>query len=53
MQYSKDLDIVINNAMKDLIEEYKSNAFMFDKENNLDYLNLYLKIKSEEVNNYE
>ena len=50
MQYSKDLDIVINNAMKDLIKEYVEGAFMFNKENNTKYLNLYLSLKKEENN---
>ena len=48
MNYSDDLDIVINNAMKDLIKEYTENAYMFKKENNKKYLELYLKLKEEE-----
>ena len=47
MQYSKDLDIVVNNAMKELIKEYINGAFMFNKENNIKYLNQYLLLKSE------
>jgi len=47
MQYSKDLDIVINNAMKELINEYVNGAFMFNKENNIKYLNLYLELKKD------
>jgi len=50
MHYSKDLDIVINNALKELIEEYLSGAFMFDKKNNLKYLDIYLDLKNEEKN---
>ena len=48
MQYSEDLDIVINNALKELISEYTNNNFMFVKENNVNYLNLYLALKNEE-----
>ena len=47
MQYSKELDIVINNAMKDLIKEYSEGALMFNKENNEKYLKLYLELKKE------
>ncbi len=49
MNYSEDLDIVINNAMKDLIKEYVDGAFMFQKENNIKYLEQYLKLKKEEM----
>ena len=48
MQYSKELDIVINNAMKDLIKEYLNNEFMFKKENNIEYLDIYMNLKKEE-----
>ena len=48
MQYSEELDIVINNALKELIAEYTNNNFMFVKENNVNYLNLYLALKNEE-----
>lgn len=47
MGYSKDLDIVINNAMKDLISEYSNGAFMFDSENNIRYLEIYTQLKEE------
>ena len=47
MQYSKELDIVINNAMKDLIKEYLDGSLMFNKENNEKYLKLYLELKKE------
>ena len=50
MHYSKELDIVINNAMKELIDEYLNSSFMFDKNNNLKYLDIYLDIKKEEKN---
>ena len=48
MQYSEELDIVIKNALKELIAEYTNNNFMFVKENNVNYLNLYLALKNEE-----
>ena len=49
MNYSNDLDIVINNAMKELIKTYIDGEFMFKKENNSKYLDLYLKLKQEET----
>lgn len=50
MNYSEDLDVVINSALRDLIEEYKSGALMFSKENNEQYLELYTSIKKESSN---
>ena len=50
MNYSDDLDKVINTAMDDLIKEYANGAFMFDKKKNEEYLNLYLKCKEEAKN---
>lgn len=47
MKYSKELDLVINNAMKELINEYMTGAFMFNGENNFKYLDMYLSIKKE------
>ena len=47
MGYSKDLDIVINNAMKELIEEYKSGAIMFEQKLNKEYLQTYIELKKE------
>lgn len=49
MNYSKDLDKVVNNAMKDLISIYKKGEFMFDEKNNNEYLRQYLAIKG--INN--
>ena len=49
MNYSDDLDIVINNAMKSLIKEYVEGSFMFQKDINLKYLELYKKLKEEEM----
>ena len=50
MNYSDELDIVINNALSELINEYKNNAIMFDKEKNEEYLKLYLSLKKESEN---
>lgn len=50
MEYSEDLDLVINHAMKELIEEYCNHAFMFEKERNEEYLKLYLELKKEAEN---
>ena len=47
MGYSADLDIVINNALKELIGEYKSGAIMFNEKHNKEYLNLYINLKKE------
>lgn len=53
MNYSEDLDIVINSAMKQLIKEYKNGAHMFDAERNEKYLHLYLQvIKESESSNF-
>lgn len=45
MKYSDDLDFVVNNALDDLINEYKNKAIMFDSKKNLDYMNLYFELK--------
>lgn len=50
MNYSKDLDTVINNALKELIEEYKNKSVMFDEKINREYLDIYIKIKKEAEN---
>ena len=47
MGYSKDLDIVINNAMKELISEYSAGAFMFSSQSNITYLEMYTQLKEE------
>ena len=49
MNYSDDLDVVINNAMKDLIKEYVDGSFMFKKEVNIKYAELYMDLKKEEM----
>ena len=50
MHYSKDLDIVINHAMEELIRDYKNRVVMFDKGKNLSYYELYTKLKEEAEN---
>ena len=50
MGYSDDLDKVINNGLKELIDEYSKSAFMFNAKKNYDYLNLYNLLKKESEN---
>ncbi len=50
MNYSDDLDTVINNALDELIEEYKAGAIEFSEKKNKEYLNLYLDLKKESEN---
>lgn len=45
MNYSDDLDKVINNAMSDLIHDYSEGVIMFDEKKNNEYLEEYLKLK--------
>lgn len=45
MNYSDDLDLVIQAALKELIEFYKSKPLIFDSTNNEKYYNVYLNIK--------
>ena len=51
MNYSDDLDLVVNNALKDLINEYKDNIIMFDENANKEYLKLYKSIMLENGSN--
>lgn len=50
MKYSNDLDKVINKGLKELINEYKNNAIMFNSKKNLEYYEIYKKITEEEKN---
>lgn len=50
MKYSNDLDIVVNNALKELISEYKKGAIMFNPGLNTEYLKTYLELKKENEN---
>lgn len=50
MGYGKDLDIVINKSLEQLIELYKSGIPMFNSKKNKEYCNVYFKLKEEEKN---
>ena len=50
MGYSEELDIVINEALKELINEYMNGSTMFDKNKNTEYLKLYLDLKKQDSN---
>jgi Uncharacterized domain/protein associated with RNAses G and E len=50
MEYSEELDIVVNNAMRELIDDYNDNASMFDILSNEEYLKLYYQVKKESEN---
>ena len=47
MRYSDDLDIVIKNAMTDLIKDYQKPVIMFNETKNKEYYELYKKIIEE------
>ncbi len=47
MNYSEQLDIVINNALKELIADYKNNLIAFDAATNKKYLDMYLNLKKD------
>ena len=49
MNYTQDLDIVVNKALEELINEYKNSIVMFDKEKNIKYYNEYKKLVSETI----
>ena len=49
MHYSDDLDFVINNALKQLIEYYQKNYFPFHNEQNLKYYEQYVHLKEENL----
>ena len=46
MRYSKDLDIVVNNALSELITSYQRGDTMFDLKRNLLYGKKYEKLKN-------
>ena len=43
MHYSKELDLVINGALDELIQEYRNHFFAFSKTRNLKYYNQYVE----------
>jgi len=50
MEYSDELDVVINGAMDDLIKKYIEKVPMFNAKNNYEYEKVYNNIKEYEVN---
>ena len=50
MEYSDELDVVINGAMDDLIKKYIEKVPMFNAKNNYEYEKIYNNIKEYEVN---
>lgn len=50
MQYSDDLDLIINNSMKDLIGKYNDNFFPFSKVQNELYSKQYFELKKNNRN---
>lgn len=50
MNYSDDLDFVVNNALEELIEFYKEGNTMFNQKENYRYHNIYEEIKKDEIN---
>ena len=50
MEYSDELDVVINGAMDDLIKKYIEKVLMFNAKNNYEYEKVYNNIKEYEVN---
>ncbi len=47
MNYSDDLDLVINSAMNELIRDYVSGDKTFSEKDNKNYLDIYLGIKQD------
>ena len=41
MHYSKELDYIINEALDELIREYKNHFFAFSNVSNMKYYNIY------------
>lgn len=50
MKYSKELDIVVNHALDELIKDYKNKVSMFDSKINREYYYQYKNIKEENKN---
>ena len=49
MKYSDDLDIVVNSALDELIDDYVSGDKTFNEDINKSYLSKYLSLKAEQV----
>lgn len=50
MNYSDDLDFVVNHALEDLIEFYKEGNIMFNANENYMYHEIYDNLKKDEIN---
>lgn len=50
MQYSDDLDIVINSSLEELIDKYNKGCDPFSIKRNKEYCSLYFKLKEDEKN---
>jgi len=50
MNYSNDLDFVVNNALEELIEFYKDGNTMFDSKINKKYHMVYEELNKDEIN---
>lgn len=46
MSYSKELDIIINKSLEELIDKYNNNFFAFSKNQNQLYCMQYIKLKN-------
>lgn len=51
MNYSKELDMVLQYSLSELIQLYKNNGIMFNAENNKKYLEEYRKMKDYKLEN--
>ena len=49
MKYSDDLDIVVNSALDELIDDYVNGDKTFNEDINKSYLSKYLSLKAEQV----
>jgi len=50
MNYSDELDIVVREAMDDLIKFYEEGSIIFDTNSNMEYYKMYLELKKDTVN---
>jgi len=51
MNYSKELDVVINKSLSELITDYQRHIPMFNNEINLSYGKMYQQIKEKNKRN--
>lgn len=50
MNYSENLDMVINNGLEELLDLYSRKVIMFDKTQNEKYYNSYMNFKKKQQN---